>query len=115
MVLQPWQSRGFRLFPGELPYAFARKSVQRPHTLLILEMWVIDSLQTYASDLLGISPNAQFVLAANKCDLTEQQQLSEQQVEDFATALDAPYHLTSAKTGDEVDTLFRRLGRRIST
>ena len=79
----------------------------RPETL--------DSLKTYASDLLGISPNAQFVLAANKCDLTEQQQLTEQQVEDLATALDAPYHLTSAKRGDEVESLFRHLGKRIST
>jgi small GTP-binding protein len=79
----------------------------RPETL--------DSLKIYASDLLGISPDAQFVLAANKCDLTDERQLDEQQVEAFATALNAPYHLTSAKTGDEVETLFRHLGRRVTT
>jgi small GTP-binding protein len=79
----------------------------RPETL--------NSLKNYASDLLGISPNALFALAANKCDLTEQQQLTEQQVEAMATALDAPYHLTSAKTGDEVESLFRHLGMRILT
>jgi small GTP-binding protein len=78
----------------------------RPETL--------DSLKIYASDLLGVSPNAQLVLAANKCDLTEQQQLTEQQIEAMAKALDAPYHLTSAKTGDEVESLFRHLGMRLS-
>ena len=75
----------------------------RPETL--------DSLRAYADDLLSVSPDAQFILAANKRDLADQQQLTPPQFETVAADLKAPYYLTSAKTGDEVETLFRHLGR----
>jgi len=80
--------------------------VTRPQTLA--------SLQTYATDLLRMNLDARFVVAANKCDLTDppapsEQYLTAQQVEDFAGAFDAPWSLTSARTGDEVETLFRYL------
>jgi small GTP-binding protein len=74
-----------------------------------------DVLETYANDLYEISPKAQIILAANKCDLNGLQQLTEDQVKTFADALGAPYCLTSAKTGDAVETLFRDLGRLLVT
>jgi small GTP-binding protein len=78
----------------------------RPETL--------DSLKTYADDLLGVSPDAQLILAANKRDLADQH-LTSAQVEGVAADLDAPCYLTSAKTGEEVETLFRHLGRLLVT
>jgi small GTP-binding protein len=74
----------------------------RPETL--------DSLRAYQEDLFSINPEAQLVLAANKRDLTEQQRLSTAQIEAFAAELNIPHTLTSAKTGDEVEQLFRQLG-----
>ena len=74
----------------------------RPETL--------DSLRAYQEDLFSVNPEAQLVLAANKRDLTEQQRLSTAQIEAFAAELNIPHHLTSAKTGDEVEQLFRQLG-----
>ncbi len=68
------------------------------------------NLAGYAADLRQLNPTAKFVLAANKRDLAEQQ-LTESQIETIAAELNAPYTLTSAKTGDEVETLFRQLGR----
>jgi 50S ribosomal subunit-associated GTPase HflX len=62
-------------------------------------------------DLLGVNPNAQLVLAANKRDLVEQQLLTLVEIERVAAELNATYYLTSAKTGEEVETLFRHLGR----
>jgi small GTP-binding protein len=79
----------------------------RPETL--------DSLHAHMDDLLGVSPGAQLVLAANKCDLADQQQLTPAQIETVAAGLCAPYRLTSAKTGEEVETLFRHLGRLLVT
>jgi small GTP-binding protein len=78
----------------------------RPQTL--------SSLRAYACDLLLANPNAKFVLAANKVDLAanaapEAEVLLPVQVDEFARACDAPWTLTSARTGDEVETLFRRL------
>ena len=75
----------------------------RPETL--------DVLRTYVNDLARINPDAQFILAANKRDLTDQQQILPAQVEAVAASLNAPHYLTSAKTGDEVETIFRHLGR----
>jgi len=71
----------------------------------------LDMIRTYADELLSVSPGAHFVLAANKCDLIDHQRLAQEHVESTAADVNAPYYYTSAKTGDEVETLFRHLGR----
>jgi small GTP-binding protein len=75
----------------------------RPETL--------DRLRTYADELLSISPGADLILAANKRDLVDGQRLTAAQVEAVASSFSASCYLTSAKTGEEVETLFRHLGR----
>jgi small GTP-binding protein len=70
----------------------------------------IDRLRAYADDLSKTNPGAGFVLAANKCDLVDQQELTPAQVEAAAVELDAPWYFTSAKTGDAVEEMFHRLG-----
>ena len=76
----------------------------RPETL--------ENLSSYAEDLLTINPETRLILAANKLDLIDQHRLTETQVEAAATNFNsAPYYLTSAKNGDEVETLFRHLGQ----
>jgi hypothetical protein len=79
--------------------------VTRPETL--------DSLLTYAQDLRRVSPNARFAFAGNKSDLEGQQQLTLEDIERAAVDLDAPCYLTSAKTGKDVETLFRHLGQMV--
>ena len=71
------------------------------------------NLTGYVNTLLQISPDAQVVLAANKKDLIDQYQLSISDLEKFASPLNVPYFLTSAKTGEGVETLFHTLGERI--
>jgi small GTP-binding protein len=81
----------------------------RPETL--------DSLQRYVDELQVASPGAQLILAANKRDLVEPsprdglRALSSEEVEAEASNLDTPCYHTSAKTGDEVEDLFRHLSR----
>ena len=81
----------------------------RPETL--------DSLHRYVDELRAASPGAQMILAANKRDLIEPfpagglPTLDPEEIEAEASSLDAPYYLTSAKTGGEVEDLFRHLGR----
>ena len=71
----------------------------------------LDTIRTYADELLSVSPGSHFVLAANKCDLADQRRITVEQIEVAAADVSAPYYYTSAKTGDEVETLFRHLGR----
>jgi small GTP-binding protein len=75
----------------------------------------LDSIHAYADNLFSVNPDAPFILAANKCDLGDQQQLTMAQVEAVAAALNAPYYITSAKTGEEVEMLFHHLGRLLVT
>lgn len=75
----------------------------RPETL--------DSLRANAGHLRAADPGIPLAIAANKRDLTDQQRIAESQLAAAAAGLNAPYLLTSARTGDEVETLFRRLGR----
>ncbi|MBN1874114.1 MAG: GTP-binding protein [Anaerolineae bacterium] len=70
----------------------------------------LENLQVYIDDLVQLTPNAHFVLAANKNDLLAQHQVSPHEIEQFAKKYNISYRLTSAKTGEEVDTLFRYMG-----
>ncbi len=66
-------------------------------------------LQRYGEDLRSVMPRAQLVVAANKMDLQDQYQVTIAQVAEQAARLEAPYYLTSAKIGDDVDQAFRHL------
>jgi small GTP-binding protein len=104
---------------GSNEFNQARKSYLRgaAGALLVCDMTrpqTLASLQNYAHDLLETNPGARFVVAANKCDLIGQPapnepRLTVGQIEEFAGAFAAPWALTSARTGDEVNTLFRSL------
>jgi small GTP-binding protein len=71
----------------------------------------LDNLRVYAEELRLVSPDAFVILVANKRDLTEELQVTPIQLEHISTELDAPYYLSSAKTGEEVETVFRHLAR----
>jgi GTPase SAR1 family protein len=83
----------------------------RPETL--------DRLGFYVQELQAVSPGARLVVAANKLDLLEPSMvdghpvLGSEQVGAVAASLEATHYLTSAKTGEQVEALFRHLGRRL--
>lgn len=71
----------------------------------------LDSLGRYAAEVRQISPAARLIIAGNKEDLRDQRQITDEQLAGQATALRAPYYLTSAKTGTNVEAVFRHLGQ----
>lgn len=79
----------------------------RPETL---EGWAY-----YAQRLRAVNPAARIVLVANKADLTQERAISDHELRQAAAALDngtgvpPDYWLTSAKTGENVEAVFRRL------
>lgn len=75
----------------------------------------LDRLWAYAHDLSGVSPGVRLILAANKRDLVDQQNINTDGIEALAAHLNAPHYLTSAKTGCEVEALFGHLGRLLLT
>jgi small GTP-binding protein len=70
-----------------------------------------DQLYNYVLSLYKINPHAKLVLAGNKVDLVDRHQLDLRKAEQLAAELNAPLFFTSAKQGEEVDSLFRHLGR----
>jgi small GTP-binding protein len=80
--------------------------VTRPDTL--------ERLRACALDALDASPGIRLVIAANKCDLVDQWRIKEGDLERAAALVDAPYYVTSAKTGQDVETLFRCLGQMVA-
>ena len=74
----------------------------------------LGSLRAYAAAMSRINPQARFVVAANKDDLILDPGLAEKQLQALAAELQASYFLTSAKTGNAVETLFRELGRALA-
>ncbi len=75
----------------------------------------LDNLQMYVDKTHNVNPQAKFIIAANKSDLTSAYQFSEPEIEAVATQLNAPYYFTSAKTGDNVEALFRQLAKLVTT
>ena len=83
----------------------------RPETL--------NSVHLYVRELQAASPGAQLIVAANKRDLIDRlpasspPALDSEQVQAAAASLGVPYYFTSAKTGDQVEALFRHLGQQL--
>jgi small GTP-binding protein len=69
-----------------------------------------DHLPSYIDDLHKVNPAARIILAANKADLVDQQSIIQSQIEAYASDLNTPCYITSAKSGAQVETLFRQLG-----
>jgi small GTP-binding protein len=65
----------------------------------------------YADQIRAVNPKASFILVANKLDLTDRRAVSDEDARSMARILDAPWLLTSARTGQGVDEAFRDLGR----
>jgi len=75
----------------------------------------IDGLYKYSRDLRANNPGAHLILAVNKIDLADQRAMTAAQIEAVALDLKAPVYLTSAKTGKNVDDVFRHLGQMLVT
>jgi small GTP-binding protein len=69
----------------------------------------LSRLLMYIDELARAKSTVPIIIAANKADLINDAQLSQDDVSRFAASANAPCYLTSAKVGDEVETLFRHL------
>ncbi len=69
------------------------------------------SLRKYMAAMRAVSPQAKFVLLANKNDLIEQFELTQEEVALLADEIETPWFLTSAKTGEHVEEAFTLLAK----
>ncbi len=104
-------SKGFRELLREAYFHGAQgilavADITRYDTLEDLDSWVESVFRT-----VGEIP---VVFTVNKMDLKDQAAFGEEQVKQATEAFDAPFFYSSAKTGENVETVFRSLGETIS-
>jgi len=71
------------------------------------------ALHQYAEDLRTVNRDVSLVVAANKVDLETGREVDDDQIAAMAERLNAPYFLTSARSGLAVHDMFRTLGLRL--
>ena len=71
------------------------------------------NIPTWISRLKDSVGEIPYILLANKCDLTDNYEISEEDIESFSSNLNIPYFMTSAKYGDNVIKTFFRIGNLI--
>ena len=69
----------------------------------------LDALSYYSQQLRALRVDAALVLLGNKVDLTADHTVTEADMQAIATTINAPYLLTSAKTGQCVEEAFQLL------
>ena len=111
LTLMLWDLAGAEEFDG------VRASYLRGSSgaLLVCDLTRLPTLETlgnYVAELYSAAPGVPVVIAANKSDLVDEHQVSEL-VKAASAALHAPYFLTSAKSGANVEEAFRHLGKLI--
>jgi small GTP-binding protein len=79
----------------------------RPETL--------DGIDHYIQSFLAANPAAKLVMVANKADLVTERLLSDEDLAEAASAHACPAFVTSAKTGEQVEEMFRTLGALLVT
>jgi small GTP-binding protein len=75
----------------------------RAETLTSIEKYWMPELEKVVGEI-------PIVIVGNKVDLVDQRQISEEALSDFARLHGAPHYLSSARTGERVEDLFRKLG-----
>ncbi len=73
----------------------------------------LDILSRYAQDFWSINPHTPLVIVGNKVDLVNARALSDDTLATFAGQYQAPWFTSSAKTGENVEALFKALGSSI--
>lgn len=73
----------------------------------------LEELRYWIKALTDVAGEVPFVFAGNKADLENSAVIREDDVQSLAAKYEAPTFMTSAKTGQNVDTFFKTLAERI--
>jgi small GTP-binding protein len=112
LYLLIWDVMGQEQFKGAQAHAYKGANgalivcdVTRRDTFLNIHSW--------CQDLFNITNKVPIIILANKWDLHDNAAVNESDLEKMANEMNASYVLTSAKTGQNVDEAFDRIGKKL--
>jgi small GTP-binding protein len=73
----------------------------------------VASIGRYAQEFRAVNPGSPLVVVGNKVDLASQRAVTDEQIAEASSAYGAPWYLSSAKTGEQVEQAFLTLGQRV--
>ncbi len=82
--------------------------------VLVCDLSRQDTLKTlvlYAQDFWRINPHVPLVVVGNKVDLVAERAITDKALAEVAAQCGSPWFTSSAKTGENVETLFQTLGQ----
>ncbi len=74
----------------------------------------LDDLDDWIEGVYSVTGKIPIQFMANKWDLKDQAEIGEEELTQATKAYEAPYYLTSAKTGESVEAAFQNLADRIA-
>lgn len=75
----------------------------------------LGNLTAWITSLYNVTQMVPIILVGNKNDLTDQHQFGQSEIGAIGAAFQSPVYLTSAKTGEKVEEIFREIGKMIIT
>jgi small GTP-binding protein len=75
----------------------------------------LDNLKTWSSELFSITGEIPIIIMANKSDLKDEAKFNIDDLARTAQGFPAPHYMTSAKTGENVEEAFIKIGKKLLT
>ena len=115
MKLQIWDTAGQEVYRSITPIYY-RDAAAAICVFDVTDAKSLESAERWIKDLRENAPRCiQIILAANKCDLYEKQQVSDQETQAFAVKHNlAGHQITSAKENIGVDRMFLKVAQKIT-
>jgi len=80
----------------------------------VTRRYTLDDLDDWIEGVYSVTGKIPILYMANKIDLKERMEMGEEELVQATKAYDAPFYMTSAKTGENVEIAFQNLAERIA-
>lgn len=108
-----WDLAGSNGFDTAMEMAYLRGASGALIVCDLTRSGTLAALERYATIMRGINPVAALIFLGNKVDLTAERVILDSHLQAAARTLNVDWFLTSAKTGEQVESAFVRLAEQL--